>query len=122
MGDRNLTEIIIAGIIKVHQTLGPGFRERVYRRALTLELRHRGLQVQREKRVTIFYNNRKVGYHRLDLFVENRIIIELKTVDTLNKRHYAQLRSYLKSTQMKIGLLVNFAGELADYRRVETKN
>lgn len=81
MGDTHLTQIFIAGVIKVHQTLGPGFRERVYRRALTLELRHRGLQVQREKQVTIFYNNRKVGYHRLDVLVENRIIIILPEIN-----------------------------------------
>jgi len=60
-----------------------------------------------------------VGKHRLDILVDDKIVIELKTVEELNKAHYAQIKSYLKGAQLKIGLLVNFSKEKADYRRIE---
>lgn len=113
-----LTRGIIEAIIKVHKVLGPGFMESIYREALIVELRRRGLQVQWEQPVRIYYEGQQVGFHRLDLLVEGRIILELKTVEELNKVHYAQLRSYLKATGLKVGLLVNFAKERADFRRV----
>ena len=114
-----LTETIIQSIIQVHQTLGPGFLESVYRRALLLELRRRNLGVETEKEVIVYYQDEEVGRHRLDLVVENKVIVELKTVDDLSNAHYAQVRSYLKATGLPIALLVNFAKEKADFRRVE---
>lgn len=114
-----LTETIIQSIIQVHQTLGPGFLESVYRRALLLELRRRNLGVETEKEVIVYYQDEEVGRHRLDLVVENKVIVELKTVDDLSSAHYAQVRSYLKATGLPIALLVNFAKEKADFRRVE---
>ena len=61
----------------------------------------------------------EVGRHRLDILAEDRVVVELKTVESLSKAHYAQVRSYLKATDLELGLLVNFAGEKADFRRVE---
>jgi GxxExxY protein len=117
-GDR-LTRRVIQCIIQVHQTLGPGFLESVYRRALLIELRKRDLATETEKEVIIYYDGQTVGRHRVDLIVEGRVIVELKTVEALGKAHYAQLRSYLRATRLYKGLLVNFATDRADFRRVE---
>ena len=114
-----LTESIITCIINVHKTLGPGFLENIYRKSLCIELLEHGLVFENEKEVVIYYKNNEVGCHRVDILVENQIIIELKTVETLNKAHYAQIKSYLKACNLKIGLLVNFSKEKADYRRIE---
>lgn len=114
-----LTGTIIDCIIKVHKTLGPGFLESIYRKALLIELRRRGLSVETEKEVVIYYQGEEVGQHRLDILVENRAIIELKTVEELSKAHYAQVRSYLKATGLPVAILVNFAGEKADFRRID---
>ena len=114
-----VTEAIIECIIRVHQTLGAGFLESVYQRALVIELEKRDLGVESEKEVTVFYDQQEVGRHRLDLVVEDKVIVELKTVEELSKAHYAQARSYLKATGLKTGLLVNFAKEKADFRRIE---
>lgn len=113
------TRLVIECIITVHQTLGPGFLENVYRRALVIELRKRGLQVEAEKEIVIFYDGQEIGRHRLDLVVNASIILELKTVEELGQAHYAQVRSYLKATDIELALLVNFAKEKADFRRIE---
>ena len=114
-----LTQTILQCIITVHQTLGPGFLEIIYHRALVIELIGHELTVETEKEIVIYYQGQEVDQHRLDILVENKVIIELKTVEELSKAHYAQLRSYLKATGVKVGLLVNFAKEKADFRRVE---
>ena len=113
-----LTEIIIEGVIAVHRTLGPGFLENAYRNALEIELLDRGMKVEREKEIDIFYKNKLVGRHRLDLVVEEAVVLELKAVEALNKNHYAQIRAYLFASGISTGMLVNFAGHKADYRRV----
>jgi len=84
-----------------------------------LELQLADLVVQTEKEVTILYRETEVGVHRLDLLVEGKIIVELKTVEYVTKAHYAQVRSYLKATQLRTALLVNFALDKADFRRIE---
>ena len=116
-GDR-LTELIIQAIIRVHQVLGPGFLESIYRKALVKELEKRGLRVETEKRICVYYDGEEVGLHRLDIVVEDEVIIELKTVESLSRTHYAQVRSYLKATRLKKAILVNFALEKADFRRI----
>ncbi len=116
-----LTERIISCIIQIHQTLGPGFMEKVYRRALLLELTKQGLATETEKEVIIYYDGQQVGRHRLDLIVEGKVILELKTAERLVHAHYAQVRSYLKATGLQVGILVNFSGERADFRRIERR-
>ena len=115
-----LTERIIEGIIRVHSTLGPGFLEGVYRNALVLEFVDKGLKVEPEKTTNVYYKGRPVGTHRLDMLVEGQVVVELKTVEKLTAAHYAQIRSYLKAAGLTGGLLVNFATEKADFRRVES--
>ena len=117
-----LTSKIIKACINVHTELGPGFVENVYHKALEIELKKQGLKLETEKEYKILYDGIKVGTHRLDLLVEDSVIIELKTVEELHKKYYAQLRSYLKAAKKKVGLLVNFADFKVDVRRVELKN
>ena len=115
----SITELIIECIINVHKALGPGFLESVYRRALVVELKCAHLSVEVEKEVVIFYKEQEIGRHRLDLVVENQIIVELKTVEDLSRAHYAQVRSYLKATGLSKALLVNFSKDKADFRRID---
>ncbi|HEY0304172.1 MAG TPA: GxxExxY protein [Longimicrobiales bacterium] len=114
----SLTQQIIGCIIKVHRTLGPGFVESVYRRALVVELNQCALAVETEKLLYIHYEKVLVGRHRLDLVVANEVVIEIKAVRALHEVHYAQLRSYLKAARLRTGILVNFSTERADYRRL----
>jgi GxxExxY protein len=115
----HLTERIINACIEVHKELGPGFLESIYHNALMIEFEKQKLTVESEKEVKIKYCDCEVGIHRIDLFVEGEIVVELKTVDVLNKKYYAQVRSYLKALNKEVGLLVNFADFTLDVRRVE---
>jgi GxxExxY protein len=77
--------------------------------------------VEVEKEIVVYYDDREVGRHRLDILVEGQIILELKTVEALSKAHYAQVRSYLKAARIGIGFLINFSDALADFRRIEAQ-
>ena len=114
-----LTSKIIECVIKVHQVLGPGFLESIYRKALVLELRRAGLHVEFEKEVLVFYFEQEIGKHRLDLLIEKKIVVELKNVDFLHPRYYAQVKSYLRAAGCHVGLLVNFASNKAEFKRIE---
>lgn len=85
-----------------------------------IELRKAGLAVEHEREIRVFYDGLEVGLHRLDIVVERRVIVELKTVDRLAPAHYAQVRSYLRATGLRLALLVNFALEKSDFRRIES--
>jgi len=110
---------VIGCLIEVHKRLGPGFLESVYHRAVEIELGHQETHFETEKPIQLTYREQPLGEHRLDLVVEGQLVIELKTVETLHKKHYAQVRSYLKATGHPVGLLVNFADFQLDARRVE---
>ena len=109
VGDNVLTHEIIGSAIEVHRLLGPGLLESVYETALCYELGIRGLRVHRQVLVPVFYKglNLKTGI-RLDLCVENRVIVEVKSVEHLHEVHRAQVLTYLKLTGLRIGLLFNF--------------
>ena len=115
----SLSRTVIECIIRVHQVLGPGFLESVYRNALGVELQRHDLEFEMEKDVRVDYEGVEVGKHRIDLIVAGRLIVELKAVEELSRAHYAQARSYLKATNLRVALLVNFSKTFADYRRVE---
>jgi len=115
---KELTEKIIGAAIQVHQQLGPGFIESIYEKALMIELDKRGLQVKEQQEVVIKYDDIEVGRHRLDLFVENFIVIELKAIKDLEDIHFAIVRSYLKSVDKKHGLLLNFSKVKLEIKRV----
>jgi GxxExxY protein len=113
-----LTERIIGAAIEVHRRLGPGFLESLYEKALIIELKKRGLAVQDQMEVIINYDDVEVGRHRLDLFVEDTIVVELKAIKNLEDIHFAIVRSYLKAVGRKHGLLLNFAKITLEVRRV----
>lgn len=104
-----ITEIIIGCAIEVHKILGPGLLESAYEECLFFELQKAGLVVERQKPVPVVYKEIKLecGY-RIDLLVENTVVIELKTVDCFNPVHEAQVLTYMKFSKKSIGLLLNF--------------
>ncbi|HYP41127.1 MAG TPA: GxxExxY protein [Chloroflexia bacterium] len=110
-----LAHSVIGAAIEVHRLLGPGFLEAVYEEALCIELRLRGIPFARQVVVALDYKGQAVGEGRLDLLIENSLIIELKAVDTLLPIHSAQLLSYLKMTGHPLGLLINFNVPILKY-------
>ena len=113
----SLTERIIGAAMKVHRTLGPGFLESVYRRALLVELRKAGLRADEERRIPVFYEGTLVGDFVADLVVEGTVILELKAVETLHKAHEVQTVNYLTATGIELGLLLNFGSESLQFKR-----
>ncbi|WP_306536520.1 GxxExxY protein [Geobacter sp.] len=107
--DSGLTDLVIGKAIIVHSTLGPGLLESVYEACLTYELIEAGLQVERQKVLPVRYKNVSLDDGlRMDMVVENRIVLELKCVDTILPVHEAQLQTYLKLSGLRVGLLLNF--------------
>jgi GxxExxY protein len=104
-----ITEKVIGCAIEVHKLLGPGLLESAYEECLSFELPAKGLNIQRQKAVPVVYKEIKLdcGY-RIDILVENTVVIELKTVDAFNPVHEAQILTYMKFSQKSIGLLINF--------------
>lgn len=105
---KNITEKIIGCAIEVHSALGPGLLESVYEEAFAHELRLRKIKHERQKEITLKYKNKIVGLHRIDFLIEDEIILELKASDGINKIFIAQLLTYLKAMDRKVGLLINF--------------
>ncbi len=113
-----ITDKIIKCAIEVHKTLGPGFMENIYESALIYEMKQQGLKVENQKVISILYKGTAIGEHRLDLVVEDEVVIENKTVKEFNDIHKAQILSYLKATGKRIGLLINFAKTKIEIKRV----
>ena len=109
MTENELSRIVFDCALKVHQSLGPGLLESAYEECLFYELKKIGLRVEKQKPLPLIYEEVKldVGY-RIDIIVENKLIIENKSVEALNDVHFAQLLTYLKLTNCKLGLLINF--------------
>jgi GxxExxY protein len=109
MQENDLSQIIIGCAIKVHTVLGPGLLESAYEECLYYELIKEGLKVEKQKSLPLIYKEIKleVGY-RLDLIVEDKVIIEIKACEGLNDVHMAQVLTYLKLSNVKLGLLINF--------------
>lgn len=118
LADKELTGQIIASAIAVHRALGPGFLESVYEAALCVEFALQGIAFERQKPVLITYRDHPVGEHRLDLFVEGRVVVELKAVKSLEDIFFAQTRSYMKAAGVESGLLLNFAAMPLTVKRV----
>jgi GxxExxY protein len=112
-----LTYKIRGAVFEVNRVLGTGFLERVYERALMVELRQQGLKAECQAPITVQYKAEIVGEYFADIVVEDQIILELKAVDSLQKIHEAQVLNYLKATGYKIGLLINFTHPKAEIKR-----
>jgi GxxExxY protein len=104
--------------MKVHNTLGNGFQEVIYQRSLAIEMDRQGLSFAREMWMEIFYEGIKVGSRRVDFFVENVIMLELKAVIQLDEAHLAQAMNYCEAYGLPVGLLINFGSRSLQYKRV----
>ena len=109
MDINDLTGKVIGAAIEVHKNLGPGLLESAYEECLSFELKNQGLLVERQKGVPVIYKDIALNYgYRIDILVENEVIVELKTVEELHPVHEAQILTYMKFADKKLGLLINF--------------
>ncbi len=122
MQHEDLTRKIIGCAMTVHSTLGNGFQEVIYQRALKLEMEYVGLNFEREKEMEIFYRDKKIGNRRADFFVEDNIMVEIKAIIKLENVHLAQAMNYLQAYKLPIGLLINFGAKSLEFKRVHNNN
>ena len=113
-----LTEKIIGCAIEVHKRLGPGFLESIYENAFIIELQKQNLQVERQREIVIKHDSVEVGRHRLDIIVNDTIVVELKAVKNIEDVHFAIVKSYLKALGKEHGLLINFSKPVLEVKRV----
>lgn len=113
-----ITELIIKCAFKVSNTLGCGFLEKVYENALAFELRKNGLDVKQQEEIKVYYEGFEVGNYDADLLVEDSILVELKAVREMNDIFKAQCLNYLKATNLKICLLINFGNPRVEVKRI----
>lgn len=118
----DLTRRIIGCAMHVHSTLGNGFQEVIYQRALAIEMNLEGLNFEREKEMPIFYRGQNIGTRRVDFFVEKLVMVELKAIIKLEDVHLAQAMNYLEAYGMEIGLLINFGARSLEFKRVHKKS
>jgi GxxExxY protein len=114
----DVTAKIIGCAIKVHSALGNGFQEVIYQRALAMEMRKAGLEFNREMEMPIYYDCENIGTRRVDFFVADKVMVEIKAITVLEKVHLAQILNYLQAYKMEIGLLVNFGEASLKFHRV----
>jgi GxxExxY protein len=117
MEQEDLTYKIIGAAYQVYKTLGFGFLESVYKKAMVIELGKKGLAVEEEKPLKVFYDWEIVGDFYVDLLVNKEVIIELKSIQALKKEHEVQLVNYLNGLQKEIGLLINFSPKGTEIKR-----
>lgn len=118
MVNDEITEKIISCAFTVMNTLGTGFLEKVYENSLVIELENNGFKVNQQVSIPVYYKNKPVGDYIADLIVNDSIIIELKAVEEINAVHKAQVINYLKATNHKIGLLINFGKAKVEVKRL----
>ncbi len=114
----DITYVINGAVFEVNKVLGPGFLEKVYENALMVELEKRGLKAKKQFPIDVIYKGQIVGDYVADLLVEQEVLVELKTVESINKVHEAQLLNYMKATGIKVGLLVNFRNPKVEIKRL----
>lgn len=118
-----LTRRIIGCAMEVHRTLGNGFQEVIYQRALAIELAAQGLEFVREQEIPIFYKGVEIGTRRVDFFIDGVVMLELKATIALEDVHLAQAKNYLEAYRLDVGLLINFGARSLEFKRVfRTKN
>ena len=117
-----LTHKIIGCAMEVHKHLGNGFQEVVYQRALAIEMELQNIDFSREQEMTLLYKGHDVGTRRVDFFVENKIMVELKAVIQLEDVHLGQAMNYVEAYLLEIGLLINFGTKSLQFKRVHNNN
>jgi GxxExxY protein len=105
---KDITEKIIACAIEVHSTLGPGLLESVYEEALAHEFTLRGINYEKQKEINLKFKGKEIGKHRIDFLVENEVVLELKAVESMHNIFEAQILTYLRAMNKRVGLLINF--------------
>jgi GxxExxY protein len=118
----DLTHKIIGCAMKVHSTLGNGFQEKIYQRALEIEMHFQGFTFEREKEMPLFYREIHIGTRRVDFFVANSVMVELKAIEKLEDAHKAQAINYCEAYNIADGLLINFGAKSLEFKRVYNKN
>ena len=121
MKHKEITEKIIGCAITVHNTLGNGFQEVIYQRALAIEMREAGISFSREFEMPIFYREQQIGTRRVDFLVEGVVSVELKAITKLEDVHFAQAINYLEAYNLEIGLLINFGEVSLNFKRLTNK-
>jgi GxxExxY protein len=116
-----LTSMIIGCAMTVHKTLGNGFQEVIYQRALEIEMRLAGIRFQREFEMPIYYREIRIGTRRVDFFVEELISVELKAITKFEDTNFAQAINYLEAYNLEIGLLINFGETSLNFKRLTNK-
>jgi GxxExxY protein len=114
---KDITEKIIKALFEVFNHLGPGLSETIYQRAVKEELVGLGLKYEVEKNAEVFYKNKKIGFYKLDLLVEDKVVLELKVKPAIEPLDEAQLITYLKSTGYRVGILSNFGSKKLEFKR-----
>lgn len=117
MKQERLTHRIIGCAMTVHSALGSGFPEVIYQRALAIEFEKQKVRNKREMVMDLYYDGIKIGFRRVDFFVENEIMVELKAVSELNDAHLAQAINYLEAYKLPFGLLINFGSRSLTFKR-----
>jgi GxxExxY protein len=118
---REITEKIIGSAMKVHAALGNGFQEVIYQRAMQIEMNDVGLHFEREFSMPVYYKNQQIGERRVDFFVEEKIMVELKAIIQLENVHLAQAKNYLEAYNVEIGLLLNFGSISLQFKRLQNQ-
>ena len=118
MLDDQLTYRVIGCAMKVHNTLGSGFQEVIYQRALAIEMSRAEIDFGREVEQPIYYEGIEIGSRRADFIVDKRVVVELKAVTTLEDVHLVQAKNYLAAYGFDVGLLINFGGQRLEHRRI----
>jgi GxxExxY protein len=118
MQHADITKRIIGCAMRVHSALGNGFQEKIYQRALEIEMGLNSLIFSREYDMDIFYRGQIIGNRRVDFLVEDCVMVEIKALLKLEDVHYAQARNYLEAYQMEVGLLLNFGAKSLEFKRI----
>ena len=116
---KEVTSLIIGSAMKVHQTLGNGFQEVIYQRALSWEMGKAGLWHQREVSIPVHYDGEVIGERRVDFLVHDKICVEIKAIVKLEPMHLAQAKNYIEAFKMELGLLINFGAASLEFKRLE---
>jgi GxxExxY protein len=116
-----LTSKIIGCAMEVHKHLGNGFQEVIYQRALDIEFRLQGVNAQREFVMPLFYKKEDIGSRRVDFFVEEKVMVEIKAIIEMDVVHLAQAINYLEAYNLEVGLLINFGNNSLQFKRVMNK-
>ena len=119
---KELTYKIIGCAMEVHKYLGNGFQEVVYQRALAIEMKMQGIEFSREHEMKLQYKGYDIGTRRVDFFVEEKIMVEIKALINLEDVHLAQAMNYVEAYNLEIGLLINFGSKSLQHKRVHNNN